>query len=58
MADGGEVRIFVDDRGVEGHPGMLVKVAANHFAVLGPLVIGVQCGVNAHKALPVILDER
>ena len=37
---------------------MLVEPAANHLAVFRPLVVGVERGVNAYKALAVILDER
>ncbi len=37
---------------------MLVEVAADHFAVFGPLVVGVERGVNADEAFAVFLDER
>ncbi len=58
MANSGEVRVFIDNGRVEGHPGMLVEPAADHLAVLRPVVVCVQSRVDAHKALAVVLDER
>ena len=37
---------------------MLVEPAAQHLSVLRPGVVGVERGVDADKALAVVLDER
>ena len=37
---------------------MLIKPAANHLTIFRPFVIGVEGGVNPHKALSIVLDER
>src|SRR5882762_8412476 len=58
MTDGREVGRFVDDRRIEGHPGMLVEPAADHFSVFGPLIVCVERGVNSNEALTVVFDER
>ena len=54
----GKVLVLNNDRSLERAPGMLVEPAADHLAVLGPLVERIRRGVDADKALAVILDER
>src|ERR1700758_5887947 len=58
MTDGREVRCFVDDRRIEGHPGMLVEPTADHFSVFRPLIVSVERGVNPDEALTVVFAER
>ena len=58
VADSGKVRSLVDDGRIEGAPGMLIEPAANHFAIFRPLVIGIECGMDADEAFTVFLDER
>ena len=58
VAHGGETGVFVDDGRIEGHPGMLVEPAADHLSIFRPVVVGVERGVDADKALSVFLDER
>ena len=57
VADGREVRVFIDDGRVERGPWMLVEPAADHLAVLRPFVVGVESGVDADKTLSVVFDE-
>jgi hypothetical protein len=52
MADGGKVRIFVNDGRIECAPWMLIEPTTNHLTVLRPYVIGVERGMNAYKPLP------
>ena len=57
VAGGGEAGVFVDDWGPEGVPGVLVEPAADHFAVLGPFVVGVEGGVDADEAFALVVDD-
>ena len=54
----GKTRIFINDGRIECHPGMLIEPAADHLAVLGPLVVGVQRRVDTDETLAIVLDER
>src|ERR1700730_2744849 len=58
VTDRGEARVFIDYWRVERGPRVLVEPAADHLAVFRPFVVGVEGGVNAHKALSIVLDER
>ena len=57
VADGGKVGSSLMIGRVEGHPGMLVEPAADHLAILGPFVVGIERGVNADEAFAVVVDE-
>src|ERR1039458_1600694 len=57
MTDRGKVLIFVDDGRIEGHPRMLIEVSADHFPVLGPVVVRIQGGMNSNKALAVFFNK-
>src|ERR1700736_2930264 len=51
VMDRWEARVFIDDWRVEGGPWVLVEPATDHLAVFRPFVIGVEGGMNPHKAL-------
>src|SRR5581483_8272957 len=57
MAHRRKIGRFVDDRSIEGAPGMLIKPAADHLSVLRPGVIGIERRVNAYESLAVVMNE-
>src|ERR1700733_3175481 len=52
-----KVRGLVDNRRIEGHPGMLINPPADYLAVFRPGVIRIQSRMNPHKALAVVMNE-
>ena len=58
MTNRREFRIFIDDWRVEPRPGMLIKPASDHLPVFRPLVVRIQCCVDADEPFPIFLDER
>src|SRR5215469_7631030 len=58
VANGWEVRIFVDDRSVKRHPGMLIEPSSDHLSIFWPFVVGVERGMHSNEAFTVLFDER
>ena len=52
-----ERRVLDDDGRVERVPRVHVEPAADHLGELGPLVVGVERGVNADEPLAVLFHE-
>ena len=57
MTHGGVAAILDDDGRFKRIPRMAIEIAAHHFAVLGPLVVGVNGAVRADEAFAIFLDE-
>src|ERR1043165_1961346 len=58
MLHGRKRAVFDDDGRFKNTPRMLIEVAADHFAELGPLEKRVVAGVCADEALAVLFNER
>src|SRR5579864_7019248 len=58
VANGGKIRIFINDRSVKRHPWMLIEPAPDHLSVFRPLVVGIQRGMHSNEAFCVVFDDR
>src|SRR6185295_2151510 len=53
-----KTRILYDYWSIQDGPGVIVKIATDHLAVLGPFIKGRNRGMDADESLAVFLDER